>query len=73
MREREVSNLLTGKIEIVQIGEIEIEIETTSRKNFSECTTDDRIHGCLLEGFLQLTSAPDRTDSPLSTLHEDIL
>ena len=70
MIEREVSNLLTGETEIYQVGEIEIVTETTSRKNCSEYTTDDRIHGCLLERFLQLAYAPDRTDSPLSTLHE---
>ena len=97
VREREVSNLLTGEteidqigetevdqiggieidqigeIEIDQIGEIEIVTETSSRKNCSEYTTDDGIHGCLLESFLQLASAPDRTDSPLSTLHEDFV
>ena len=42
--------------------------KTTHRKKCSGYTTDDGIHGYLLESFFQLASAPD---SLLTSLHED--
>ena len=63
-RENEVSNLLIGKTGTGHyLGK-----PTRRRKNCCGYTTDDGIHGYLLERLLQLASAPD---SSLTTLHED--